>query len=92
MTVTRINHFEAKPETAERLYTFMLDMVTKVRMLPGCRSVKLLRSTENPARFAVVEEWDSIEAHQKAATTIPPADLEKAKSLVAKPPAGEYFQ
>ncbi len=80
MSVTRINHFEARKDTTEK------------KILPGCRSVRLLQSTENPTHFAVVEEWDSIEAHQKAATTIPPEQLEEAKKLVAKPPVGEYFR
>jgi quinol monooxygenase YgiN len=54
--------------------------------------VRLLRSTENPAHLAIVEEWDSIEDHQRAATTIPPDLLEKAKTLVAEQPMGEYFK
>jgi quinol monooxygenase YgiN len=92
MPVTRINHFEAKKKTVEQLQAFMEDVVSKVQTLPGCRSVKLLRSTENPAHFAIVEEWDSIEDHQTAAASIPSDQLKKAKSLVAKPPVGEYYQ
>ena len=92
MSVTRINHFEARKDTTEKLQAFMHQVVTKVKTLPGCRSVRLLQSTENPTHFAVVEEWDSIEAHTKAATAIPPDQLEEAKKLVAKPPVGEYFR
>ena len=92
MPVTRINHFEARRDSSEKLHTFMQAVVAKVRTLPGCRSVRLLRSTENPDHLAIVEEWDSIEAHKLAATNIPPSQLEQAKSLVAKPPVGEYYQ
>ena len=92
MPVTRINHFEARRETSERLHTFMQAVVAKVRTQPGCRSVRLLRSTENPDHLAIVEEWDSIEAHKRAATAIPPNQLEQAKALVARPPVGEYYQ
>jgi quinol monooxygenase YgiN len=67
-------------------------MVGKVKTLPGCRSVRLLRSTEDPAHLAVVEEWESIEAHQKAASAIPPETMKTAKALFARPPVGEYYQ
>ena len=91
MAITRINHFEAK-DSGDQLLAFMQDVVKKVKVLPGCQSVRLLRSTENPARLAIVEEWDSIKAHQKAATAIPPEQLKRAMDLVAKPPVGEYYQ
>lgn len=29
----------------------------------GCRSVKVGRGVENPGRFIMVLEWDSVEAH-----------------------------
>src|SRR6185503_17981453 len=92
MPVTRINHFEARRDSSEKVHTVMQVVVAKVRTLPGCRSARLLRSTENPDHLAVVEEWDSIEAHKQAATTIPPSQLEQAKALVARPPVGEYYQ
>ena len=92
MLVTRINHFEAKKDTTKQLDAFMQDVITKVKTLPGCRSVRLLHSIENNTHFAVVEEWDSIEAHQKAAANIPADQLKHAHELVAGPPVGEYFQ
>jgi quinol monooxygenase YgiN len=92
MAVIRISHFEAKRDTAPQLNAFMQDVVRKVQKLPGCQSVQLLRSTEDPRQFAIVEAWDSIEAHQRAATTIPPDQLERAKQLVARPPVGGYYQ
>jgi heme-degrading monooxygenase HmoA len=30
---------------------------------PGCRSAKLTRSVEDPCRYLVITEWDSLEAH-----------------------------
>jgi len=92
MPVTRINHFEARRDSSERLHTFMQAVVAKVRSQPGCRSVRLLRSTENPDHLAIVEEWDSIEAHKLAATNMPPNQLAQAQAMVARPPIGEYYQ
>ena len=76
----------------QRMTLRMQDVVAQVQTLPGCRWVRLLRSTENPARLAIVEEWDSVEAHQAAEKTISPEQLKKAQNLVAKPPTGEYYQ
>ncbi len=30
---------------------------------PGCRSAKLTRSVEDPCRYLVITEWDSLESH-----------------------------
>jgi len=92
MPITCINHFEAKKGRIAQLNAFMQDVVAQVQTLPGCRWVRLLRSTENPARLAIVEVWDSVEAHQAAEKTISPEQLKKAQNLVAKPPTGEYYQ
>jgi heme-degrading monooxygenase HmoA len=31
---------------------------------PGCLSVRMTRGIESPARFVLLVEWDSIEAHE----------------------------
>lgn len=35
----------------------------------GCRSVKVGRGVENPDKFLLLLEWDSVEAHAAAAQT-----------------------
>lgn len=32
---------------------------------PGCRSVRMTRGIESPARFVLLVEWDSVEAHEE---------------------------
>lgn len=32
---------------------------------PGCRSVRMTRGIESPARFVLLVEWDSVPAHQQ---------------------------
>jgi heme-degrading monooxygenase HmoA len=32
---------------------------------PGCLSVRMTRGVESPARFVLLVEWDSVEAHKK---------------------------
>jgi len=42
-----------------------------LRALPGAQSVHTGGGIENPTRFAIVIEWDSVEAHQAAKDTDP---------------------
>ena len=92
MAVTRINHFESKPGSEEKLQALLRSVIGIILNCPGVVSCKLLRSVEKHSSFAIIEKWDSIEAHQKAANAIPPDELAKVKELVARPPVGEYFQ
>ncbi|MCO6451485.1 MAG: antibiotic biosynthesis monooxygenase [Caldilineales bacterium] len=92
MTITRINQFQAKPDKAERLFGFLTSVIEAVRESPGCIHCRLLRSLEDPARFVIIEEWESVEAHQNAAKAIPPEMLAEAREMFATPPQGMYFQ
>lgn len=92
MTITRINQFEAKAGMEEKLHAFLQSVIAVITACPGCVSCRLLRSTENPACVAIIEEWDSIESHKKAAHVIPPEKLAEAAALFAKPPSGMYYR
>src|SRR4029453_12457008 len=91
MAITRINQFEAKPSLEEKLFEFLRSIISIIEKSKGCRSCRLLRSTENPAHLAIIEEWDSIEDHRNAATVIPPDKMKEAMALFGKPPSGEYY-
>jgi quinol monooxygenase YgiN len=92
MTITRINQFEAKAGAEEKLYVFLQSVIPTIAQSSGCISCRLLRSVENPARLAIVEEWDSIESHQKAAQAIPKERMAAATALFAQPPSGMYYR
>ena len=92
MAITRINQFEAKEGMEEKLYMFLQSVISTIQSCPGCISCRLLKSTENPACLAIIEEWGNIEMHQKAAQAIPPEKLLEASALFAKPPAGRYYK
>jgi quinol monooxygenase YgiN len=92
MTITRINQFEAKAAAEEKLYLFLQSVIAVILTCPGCISCRLLRSTESPAHLAIIEEWDSIESHQKAASAIPQEQMSVAAALFAKPPSGMYYR
>lgn len=91
MTITRINHFEAKAGSEQALYEFLQSVISIVKVCSGCLDCQLLRSIDNPANLVIIEQWDSIDSHQKAASEIPPAKLKDAFALFANPPSGMYY-
>ncbi len=91
MVITRINQFEAKQDFEEKLFEFLRSVISVVKRSPGCISCRLLRSTDNPAHLAIIEEWESIEAHQSAAKAIPPEKLNEAMAMFDRPPSGTYY-
>jgi len=92
MTIIRINQFEAKKGLEEELFEFLRSVISTIEKSRGCKSCQLLRSTDNPAQLAIIEEWDSIEDHQAAARAIPPEKMTQAMALFAKPPSGAYYR
>ena len=92
MSGTRINHFEAKPGSEEKLQALLQSVIATILECPGAVSCKLLRSVEKHGSFAIIEKWDNVEAHQRAAKAIPPEKMAEAMALFAKPPVGEYYQ
>lgn len=91
MSITRINHFEAKEGCEAELAAFMQNVVTRVSNAEGCIRCRLLQGAENPAQLAVIEEWQSIAHHKAAASIIPKEQIERAMVLFAKPPYGIYY-
>ena len=91
MSITRINHFEAKAGSEVALYNFMQNVVNKIRLTDGCINCTLLKGAEDEAQLAVIEEWVSIDHHKAAANVIPPEQLQTAMALFAKPPFGVYY-
>ncbi|HKQ30656.1 MAG TPA: antibiotic biosynthesis monooxygenase family protein [Burkholderiales bacterium] len=90
--ITRINQFEAKKDLEEKLFEFLQSVISIIEKSPGCTSCRLLRSTDNPAHLAIIEEWESIQDHQNAAKAIPPEKMAQAMALFAKPPSGTYYR
>lgn len=92
MTVTRINHFEARAGAEDALHVFLQSVISVIKSCPGCLSCQLLRSVESPACLAIIEIWDTIESHQQAARAIPPEKMAEVMMLLAKPASGMYYK
>jgi len=91
MAITRINEFRAPADKASALGDFLQSVIARILDAPGCRSCQLLRHHDDATRYAIIEVWDSIEAHQAAASRIPPDLLAQAKVLFAEPARGAYY-
>jgi quinol monooxygenase YgiN len=92
MSVTRINDFRAKEGKADALRAVLGQAIPTIASSRGCLSCKLLRSQDSPARFVVLEIWDSIESHQAAVKDIPPEMFMTVMELLDGRPSGEYFK
>jgi len=91
MSIIRINSFTAKAGADQQLHEFLSSVMTTIKSSPGCISCTLLRGAEDQHQLAIIEEWDSISAHQAAASLIPPEQLAQVVALFAKPPVGTYY-
>jgi heme-degrading monooxygenase HmoA len=59
--------------------------------LPGCKSAKLGRGIENPDKFILLLEWESVEAHKAA---IPDPNFAAFREIIMPVSAGgamEHF-
>jgi len=56
--------FSLKPGAAEQLISVMPGMFAETRTKQGFRSIKAIRSHEDPNRIFVLQEWNSVEEYQ----------------------------
>ena len=61
--VLEIAEYTAQPGKAEELQAGLLKGAAVIRRAKGCRSVTPRRQIEDPNRFILVIEWDTLEDH-----------------------------
>lgn len=91
MPITRINSFTALPGKAEELLKALAAILPHIRAAEGCLHVQLLVSTATPEQIAVIETWQSAEAHKAATINIDPADFQTIMAMLAAPPSGTNY-
>ncbi|GAA2844052.1 MULTISPECIES: putative quinol monooxygenase [Crossiella] len=85
--VLEITELLLRPETAERFTAFAEVTVRGLLSEPGCVSARLTRGVENPSRFVLLVEWETI-------TRSAPPDRHwpgELAALLAEPPVIELF-
>lgn len=92
MVVFEVATIEVKPGSEQAFESGVAAAGPVFGRAKGCRSMRLERSIENPLRYRLVVEWDSIEDHIVGFRNS--ADFQTWRSLVghtfAAPPAVEH--
>jgi heme-degrading monooxygenase HmoA len=63
--VVEIAMLEIKPGSEDAFVAAYGQVRHEVAGTPGCRSMRLTRGVESPSRFALLVEWDSVQAHER---------------------------
>ncbi len=92
MSLTRINHFTAKPGAVDELFALIDSFLPMIRESEGCLEARLMRDVDDPNRIVVVEVWRDQAAHRASAANVPSGTFEKAMALMSGPPSGAYYQ
>jgi heme-degrading monooxygenase HmoA len=79
---------------SERNHRMILEIAPLFKRAKGCRSFSLQRGIENPSRYRLLIEWDTVENHTK--DFYGSADWQEWRKLVAhcfaSPPAAEHMK
>jgi heme oxygenase (mycobilin-producing) len=92
MSIARIGDFTGKPGQIDDLKDFLFSIIPMIQASPGCESVQLYQSQENPASFTMIEVWDSIESHRASVKSIPSEELARIQPLLGSSPSGSYYE
>ena len=92
MSIYRIGETQAKPESTGALREFLISIMRGIKSSPGCESVQLYQSPDDPTKFTMIEVWDSVESHQASVREIPPELIAQIRPLLASAPGGSYFE
>ena len=82
----------ARAGEGDTLVAALHEVLPAMKAADGFYSYTVLQGTSETDAVAVIEVWDSIEAHKAAAALIPPQDFQKIMPLLSAPPAGDYFE
>jgi quinol monooxygenase YgiN len=91
MSIARIGNFTGVPGQTDELKGFLFSIIPMIKSSSGCESVQLYQNQEDPARFTMIEIWDSIESHQASVKNIPPEKLDEIRPLLGSSPSGSYY-
>lgn len=92
MTVYRIGEFSARSEKIKEMLDFLNSILPLIQSSQGCESVQLYQSQDEPAKFTMIEVWDSVESHRASVRNIPSELLAQIQPLLAVAPSGAYFK
>lgn len=92
MSIARIGSFTGKPGQIDELKDFLFSIIPMIQSSPGCESVQLYQSQEDPVSFTMIEVWDSVESHRASVKNIPSEKLTEIQPLLGSSPRGSYYE
>jgi len=92
MSIARIGNFTGKPGQIDELKDFLFSILPMIKASSGCESVQLYQNQDDPARFTMIEIWDSLQSHQASVKNIPAEKLAEIRPLLASTPQGSYYE
>ena len=92
MSISRIGEIQAKDGSVEELREFLISIIPGIKASEGCESVHLHQSQDDPAKFMMIEVWDSVESHRASVKNIPPEKLGEIRPLLSTSPSGSYYE
>jgi heme-degrading monooxygenase HmoA len=91
--VLEVARFDVRPGAEEAFEAAYRQVRQAVADFPGCRSMRMTRGIETPARFVLLVEWDSISEHEAFRASDRFAVWRGGIGPhFAKPPEVEHFQ
>lgn len=91
MAILRHYVMNAAEGRDKALEAALRDLADKVRPLPGCEGVALLRDVDNARRLVFIETWADIEAHKTAGALIGREAFAPVMAALDGPPEGAYL-
>lgn len=91
MSITRVNEFIAQEGKTDALGDYLASSVPLIEAADGCLYCHLLRGIDNPARFLIIETWESIAAHQLSVQGIDRKTFLQTINSLAETLHAEYF-
>lgn len=91
MSIVRMGEMQAAAGKSAELRAFLLSIVPIITGSGGCVSCQLLHNQDAPAKFVMIEVWDSAESHRVSVKNIPPEKLAAIRPLLGAAPSGGYY-
>jgi len=86
-----MGEMQAAEGRADELRDFLLSIVPIIINSDGAISCQLLHNQDDPTRFAMIEVWESVDAHRASVKNIPPEMLAAIRPLLGAAASGAYY-
>ena len=91
MSIVRQYQMSPIEGQSEELVSALVELASKVRVLPGCEQVIVLSALDGPVT-TFIEQWTSIEAHKSAGAMLGAGAFDPVMTLLAEKPKSAYLQ